>query len=79
MIIKFEFTLSNIVHLLVLPSKLQLENIKVIVATSKEIEFEDVNEGSYVVEVGQFKGEETSPLDVRVNYFDEQTFNSTDI
>jgi len=72
--LKFEFTLSDISSSVGASSiKLQLENIKVIVATSKEIEFEDVNEGSYVVEVGQFKGEETSPLDVRVNYFDEQT------
>jgi len=30
----------------------------------------DVPEGSYVVEVGQFAGAETSALDVRVNFFD---------
>ncbi len=31
--------------------------------------FVDVPEGSYVVEVGQFAGAETSALDVRVNFF----------
>jgi len=51
---------------------LKIDSMKVTIATSKLITFSDVNEGSYVVEVGQFDEDETSPLDVRVNYFDEK-------
>ena len=48
---------------------IQIDSIKVSLATSKAV---DAPEGSYVVEVGQFKGEGTSPLDVRVNYFNDE-------
>ncbi|CEP78338.1 flagellin N-terminal helical domain-containing protein [Defluviitoga tunisiensis] len=57
--LKFDFVLSD--------SK--IDSIKVSLATSKAV---DAPEGSYVVEVGQFKGEGTSPLDVRVNYFNDE-------
>jgi len=56
---------------------LKIDSMKVTIATSKLITFSDVNEGSYVVEVGQFNGDETSPLDVRVNYFDEKGLTQT--
>jgi flagellin len=49
---------------------IQIDSINVSLATSKVVE--NVQEGSYVVEVGQFKDEGTSPLDVRVNYFNNE-------
>jgi flagellin len=48
---------------------IQIDSIEVSLATSKG---GDVPEGSYVVEVGQFKDEGTSPLDVRINYFNDE-------
>lgn len=58
--------------------KIQINSINVSLATSKsvnynyEYEFQDAKEGSFVVEVGQFNGTGTSPLDVRVNYFNDE-------
>jgi flagellin len=71
--LKFEFNISDSVTATTGASstniKLQIDSINVSLATSKAV---DVPEGSYVVEVGQFKGEGTSPLDVRVNYFNDE-------
>jgi flagellin len=56
----------------------QLQNIKVSLASSINVKnVDDALEGSYVVEVGQFISDETSPLgtsqlDVRINYFNEE-------
>ena len=55
--------------------KMEINSINVSLAASKTIS--DVQEGSYVVEVGQFKDEGTSPLDVRINYFDETGLNTS--
>ncbi|KAF2958351.1 hypothetical protein AS159_01190 [Thermotoga sp. Ku-13t] len=48
-----------------------VDSVRISLATSVVINFDDVNEGSYVVEVGQFVGAGTSALDVRINYFNE--------
>ncbi len=48
-----------------------IRNFSAFALGSYAINYEDVNEGSYVVEVGQFTGSGTSPLDVRVNYFNQ--------
>lgn len=48
-----------------------IRNFNVLALGSFAINFQDVNEGSYVVEVGQFTGAGTSPLDVRINYFNQ--------
>ena len=64
---------------------LQIDSIKVSLATSKtvgynyEVDFQDAKEGSFVVEVGQFVGAGTSPLDVRINYFDETGLATTSV
>jgi len=50
--------------------KMEINSINVSLAASKTVS--DVQEGSYVVEVGQFADEGTSPLDVRVNYFNDE-------
>ena len=67
--LKFVFNISDIA-LGTSDVSLQINSINVSLATSKTVE--DVQEGSYVVEVGQFKDEGTSPLDVRVNYFNNE-------
>ena len=69
--LKFDFVLSDSSASIGGTSiELQINSINVSLATSKAVE--DVQEGSYVVEVGQFKDEGTSPLDVRVNYFNNE-------
>jgi len=65
--LKFEFVLSD-VSLGTTAKKVRVDSVKISLATSKTLQFADVNEGSYVVEVGQFQGAATSKLDVRVNY-----------
>ncbi len=67
--LKFEFNISDIATDTT-DISLQINSINVSFATSKTVE--DVQEGSYVVEVGQFADEGTSPLDVRVNYFNDE-------
>jgi flagellin len=62
--LKFEFALSGNET-----DGFKIDSSNVSLATSKG---GDVPEGSYVVEVGQFKDEGTSPLDVRVNYFNDE-------
>jgi flagellin len=66
--LKFDFVLSDTHSGSTIA--IQIDSINVSLATSKPVE--DVQEGSYVVEVGQFKDEGTSPLDVRVNYFNDE-------
>ena len=66
--LKFDFELSD-AHTGT-TVKIRIDSMNVSLATSKAVE--DVQEGSYVVEVGQFKDEGTSPLDVRVNYFNKE-------
>ncbi len=66
--LKFDFTLSDVAPGTTV--KIEINSLDVSLATAKAVE--DVPEGSYVVEVGQFKDEGTSPLDVRVNYFNEE-------
>ncbi|MCX7813794.1 MAG: flagellin [Pseudothermotoga sp.] len=56
-----------------------VNSLRISLATSVLINFADVNEGSYVVEVGQFVGAGTSALDVRVNYFNETGLASAPI
>ncbi len=57
--------------------KIQINSINVSLANEKVVnydydyDFQDAKEGSFVVEVGQFNGAGTSPLDVRINYFDD--------
>jgi len=65
--LKFEFVLSDI-NATTGSVTARVDLVKISLATSKTIQFADVNEGSYVVEVGQFQGAATSNLDVRVNY-----------
>ncbi|HUM45197.1 MAG TPA: flagellin, partial [Fervidobacterium sp.] len=66
--LKFDFVLSDS-SAVTGTYAIQIDSINVSLATSKG---GDVPEGSYVVEVGQFKDEGTSPLDVRVNYFNDE-------
>jgi flagellin len=66
--LKFEFNISDVAPGTTV--KIQINSINVSLATSKTVD--DVPEGSYVAEVGQFEGEGTSPLDVRVNYFNDE-------
>lgn len=69
--LKFEFALSDTDTGTSAGSiAIQINSINVSLATSKTVD--DVPEGSYVAEVGQFEGEGTSPLDVRVNYFNDE-------
>lgn len=56
-----------------------VNSFRVTLATSVNLTFDDVNEGSYVVEVGQFAGAGTSALDVRINYFNETGLASAPI
>jgi flagellin len=71
--LKFDFILSDVDENEGATSvKAELQSIKVSIAKKDEFEFNDVKEGSYVVEVGQFIGSGTSPLDVRINYFNEE-------
>jgi len=71
--LKFEFTLSDVSAAAGATSiKVQLQGIKVSIEKDDKFEFNDVKEGSYVVEVGQFVGTGTSPLDVRINYFNDE-------
>jgi len=65
--LKFEFVLSD-ASLGTSAINVRVDSVKISLATSKTLRFADVNEGSYVVEVGQFQGAATSKLDVRVNY-----------
>ncbi|PNR94745.1 flagellin [Petrotoga sp. 9PWA.NaAc.5.4] len=73
--LKFDFELSD--SSTAAGVQLQINSINVSLAKDKIVEynfdydFQDAKEGSFVVEVGQFEGEGTSPLDVRINYFDE--------
>jgi flagellin len=75
--LKFDFKISDISTSAPTTTKFQINSINVSLANDKtveykyEAEFQDAKEGSFVVEVGQFKDEGTSPLDVRINYFDE--------
>jgi len=48
--------------------ELGINSVRISLATSKTLAFQDVREGSYVVEVGQFQGNATGELDVRINY-----------
>ena len=85
--LKFEFNISDSVTATTGATstniKLQINSINVSLATSKsvnynyEYEFQDAKEGSFVVEVGQFNGAGTSPLDVRVNYFNDEGLASS--
>jgi flagellin len=69
--LKFDFVLSDSSASIGSTNiKIQIDSINVSLAKPKTVK--DVPEGSYVVEVGQFEGEGTSPLDVRVNYFNDQ-------
>jgi flagellin len=66
--LKFDFVLSDISGSVGGTSiEIQIDSINVSLANDG-----DVPEGSYVVEVGQFRGDETSSLDVRVNYFNDE-------
>jgi len=56
-----------------------VNSFRISIATSVNLTFADVNEGSYVVEVGQFTGAGTSALDVRINYFDRTGLASAPI
>ena len=64
--VKFTFNVSDI-NSATGAAKLLVTSVHV-TAVNGTVLFEDANEGSYVVEVGQFRGSATSPLDVRVNY-----------
>ena len=74
--LKFDFEISDL-NSTSGSIKLQINSINVSLANDKivgykyEYDFQDAKEGSFVVEVGQFTGLGTSPLDVRINYFDE--------
>ncbi|ACB08529.1 flagellin [Thermotoga sp. RQ2] len=68
--LKFEFVVSD-ASLGTSPVRAYVDSVKISIATSVSVTFDDVHEGSYVVEVGQFVGAGTSSLDVRVNYFNE--------
>ena len=81
--LKFEFNISDSVTATTGATstdiiKLQIDSIKVSLANEKVVkydynyDFQDAKEGSFVVEVGQFNGTGTSPLDVRVNYFNDE-------
>jgi len=75
--LRFEFIVSdtnagNTVSALV-------NSFRISLATSVNLTFADVNEGSYVVEVGQFTGAGTSALDVRINYFNRTGLASAPI
>ena len=74
--LKFVFNISDIA-LGTSDVALQINSINVSLAASKTVS--DVQEGSYVVEVGQFKDEGTSPLDVRVNYFNDEGLKESPI
>ncbi|MFN3328559.1 MAG: hypothetical protein ACK40U_06875, partial [Fervidobacterium pennivorans] len=63
--VKFTFNVSDI-NSATGAAKLLVTSVHVTAVTGTVL-FEDANEGSYVVEVGQFRGSATSPLDVRVN------------
>ncbi len=75
--LKFDFKISDISSSALATTKFQINSINVSLSNSKTVEykydydFQDAKEGSFVVEVGQFVGAGTSPLDVRINYFDE--------
>jgi flagellin len=56
-----------------------VNSFRISLATSVNLTFADVNEGSYVVEVGQFAGAGTSALDVRINYFNQTGLASAPI
>jgi flagellin len=56
-----------------------VNSFRISLATSVNLTFADVNEGSYVVEVGQFTGAATSALDVRINYFNQTGLASAPI
>jgi flagellin len=56
-----------------------VNSFRISLATSVNLTFADVNEGSYVVEVGQFVGAGTSALDVRINYFNQTGLASAPI
>jgi flagellin len=56
-----------------------VNSFRISLATSVNLTFADVNEGSYVVEVGQFTGAGTSALDVRINYFNQTGLASAPI
>jgi flagellin len=56
-----------------------VNSFRITLATSVNLAFADVNEGSYVVEVGQFTGAATSALDVRINYFNQTGLASAPI
>lgn len=71
--LKLDFIISDVDENVGTTSvKAELQSIKVSIAKEDEFEFNDVKEGSYVVEVGQFVGSGTSPLDVRINYFNDE-------
>ncbi len=71
--LEFEFVLSDISAAMGASSiEAQIQGIKVSIAKEDKFEFNDVKEGSYVAEVGQFVGSGTSPLDVRINHFNEE-------
>jgi flagellin len=74
--LKFEFNLSD--ERTTDYIQIRINGIKVSLATSKSANydynyiFDDAKEGTFVVEVGQFKGGATSNLDVRINYFNDE-------
>ena len=63
--VRFTFNVSDIANDTTVA--VQVNSLRVTAVTGT-LTFDDANEGSYVVEVGQFQGAATSPLDVRVNY-----------
>ncbi len=75
--LRFEFIVSD-THAGATISAL-VNSFRISIATSVNLTFADVNEGSYVVEVGQFTGAGTSALDVRINYFDRTGLASAPI
>ncbi len=74
--LKFEFNLSD--ERTTDYIQIRINGIKVSLATSKSANydynyiFDDAKEGTFVVEVGQFQGDATSDLDVRINYFNDE-------
>lgn len=76
--LRFDFVVSDASTGVTVVNAL-VNSLRISLATSVAINFADANEGSYVVEVGQFAGAGTSALDVRINYFNETGLASAPI
>ncbi|ODN30600.1 flagellin [Fervidobacterium thailandense] len=63
--LKFELTISD-ASTGIATVRARVNNLKVGLATTKSLSSDDVEEGTYILEVGQFKGNSTSNLDVRL-------------